>query len=81
MDGLQVIALLKEDRAFAPIQIAEDCLGYSSLQTMCCAACIGTYLIDLLHMRSLQLSPMSAADPDVFLRACQGGNAECEGLV
>ena len=69
---LQVLGLLAEDRAPADPEVAEDRLGYSTLQMAISAACAGSYLIDLLHMRCLRSSPMSARDPDDFLKACQG---------
>ena len=70
--ALQVIALLAEDRADAAPHMAELCLGYSNMQMAISAACVGSYLVDLLHMRSLAFSPMSAKHPDIFLKACQG---------
>jgi len=64
--------LLAEDRASADPEVAEDHLGYSTMQLSIPAATAGAYLIDLLHMRSLKFSPMSASTPDDFLKACQG---------
>jgi hypothetical protein len=64
--------LLAEDRASAAPEVAEGRLGYSMIQLAIQAASAGAYLIDLLHMRSLKFSPMSAASPDDFLKACQG---------
>ncbi|KAL0024861.1 hypothetical protein WJX79_007367 [Trebouxia sp. C0005] len=69
---LKVLNLLAADRASAAPEVAEDRLGYSTIQLAIPAATAGTYLIDLLHMRSLRFSPMSAATPDDFLKACQG---------
>lgn len=69
---LQVLTLLAEDRASAAPEVAEDRLGYSTIQLAIPAASAGAYLIDLLHMRSLKFSPMSATSPDDFLKACQG---------
>ena len=64
--------MLAEDRASAAPEMAEDRLGYSTVQLAIPAASVGAYLIDLLHMRSLKFSPMSAPTPDDFLKACQG---------
>lgn len=69
---LQVLALLRQDRSSADPETAELCLGYSSMHMAVYAACGGSYLMDLLHVRHLDSSPMSAQDPDTFLRACQG---------
>ena len=72
LDLLQVLALLGLDRASADPETAELCLGYSTMHMAIYAACAGSYLTDLLHMRCLNCSPMSAQDPDIFLMACKG---------
>ena len=72
LDLLQVLALLGQDRASADPETADLCLGYSTTHMAIYAACVGSYLTDLLHMRHLDCSPMSAQDPDTFLKACQG---------
>ncbi|KAL0019385.1 hypothetical protein WJX77_004716 [Trebouxia sp. C0004] len=77
----KVLSLLAEDRASAAPEVAEDRLGYSTIQLAIPAASAGAYLIDLLHMRSLKFSPMSAADPDDFLKACQGYSPSGEATV
>lgn len=69
---LQVLALLDQDRASADPEAAEMWLGYSTMHMAIYAACAGSYLLDLLHMRCLTRSPMSAQDPDTFLKSCQG---------
>ena len=69
---LQVLHLLAEDRANSSAEGIQDRLGYTSLQLAISAASTGLYLVDLLHMRCLRFSPMSIADPDAFLKACQG---------
>lgn len=69
---MQVLTLLAEDRASAAPEIAENRLGYSTIQLAIPAATAGAYLIDMLHMRTLKFSPMSASTPDDFLKACHG---------
>ena len=69
---LQVLHLLAEDRAQSDPELNKDRLGYSTLQMAILAACVGSYLFDLLHMRRFRFSPMSVSDPDGFLKACQG---------
>ena len=66
---------MAEDRASAAPEVAEDRLGYSTIQLAIPAATAAAYLIDLLHMRSFKFSPMSASTPDDFLKACQGMSA------
>ena len=72
LDLVQVLTLLGQDRACADPESADLCLGYSTMHMAIYAACVGSYLLDLLHMRHLNCSPMSAQDPDTFLMACQG---------
>ena len=79
LDMLQVLALLGLDRASADPETAELCLGYSTMHMAIYAACVGSYLTDMLHMRCLDCSPMSAQDPDTFLMACQGTSISCRG--
>ena len=69
---LQVLALLSQDRASADPAEPELCMGYSTTHKAIYAACVGSYLMDLLHMTSLNRSPMSVQNPDTFLAACQG---------
>lgn len=73
----KVLSLLAEDRASAAPEVAEDRLGYSTIQLAIPAATAAAYLIDLLHMRSFKFSPMSASTPDDFLKACQGCSLSC----
>ena len=68
---LQVIALLAEDKVQANSDASHWRLGYSSIQLGIQAACVGLYLVDLLHLRHLRCSPMHIEDPEEFLTACQ----------
>lgn len=71
-DLLQVLALLHQDRASAEPEAAEKWMGYSTMHVAIYAACAASYLLDLLHMQHFTSSPMSAQEPDIFLKACQG---------
>ncbi|KAL3135472.1 hypothetical protein ABBQ38_005952 [Trebouxia sp. C0009 RCD-2024] len=68
----KVLALLHQDRASAEPEAAEKWMGYSTMHVAIYAACAASYLLDLLHMQHFTSSPMSAQEPDIFLKACQG---------
>lgn len=36
------------------------------------AAAAAACMLDLLHMRVLEYSPMAVSDPDIFVKLCQG---------
>lgn len=36
------------------------------------AACAGSFLIELLHMRTARFCPVSVSGPEDFFQACQG---------
>lgn len=69
---MQTISLLAEDRAEGGAGASQGGLGYSSMQLGMQAACVGMYLVDLLHLASLAGSPMQIRDPQAFLAACAG---------
>ena len=70
--------LLAEDRAEAMAAEAHLRLGYSSMQLGMQAACVGLYLVDLLHLKSIRSSPMYLQDPEAFLAACDGEAQHCQ---
>ncbi|KAL0031777.1 hypothetical protein WJX79_006804 [Trebouxia sp. C0005] len=47
-------------------------LWYNNPELAMSASSAGSYLIDLLHMRVLHLSPLAISAPEAFLQACTG---------
>ena len=50
----------------------ETILQYNGWDTTRVAASAGSFLVELLHMRTARTSPMSVKSPQDFLDACQG---------
>ena len=50
----------------------ETILHFHGWDTIRVAASAGSFLIELLHMRTASTSPMSVKSPQDFLEACQG---------
>jgi hypothetical protein len=50
----------------------ETILQYNGWDTTRVAASAGSFLVELLHMRTARTSPMSVKSPEDFLDACQG---------
>ena len=53
----------------------ETILHYNGWDTIRVAASAGSFLIELLHMRTASTSPMSVKSPQDFLEACSGKQA------
>jgi hypothetical protein len=47
-------------------------LWYNNPELAMSASSAGSYLIDMLHMRVLHLSPLAISAPEAFLEACTG---------
>lgn len=55
-----------------PHEDERDSSGYDMTQLGMLVPSAGAFLMDLLHMKTLQSSPMSMDDPAQFMQACQG---------
>ena len=68
---LQALELLVDFGKPAPGQ-SQQHLWYNNPELAMSASSAGSYLIDLLHMRVLHLSPLAISAPEAFLEACTG---------
>lgn len=68
---LQALEMLVDFGKPAPGQ-SQQHLWYNNPELAMSASSAGSYLIDLLHMRVLHLSPLAISAPEAFLEACTG---------
>ncbi len=68
---LQALELLVDFGKPAPGQ-SQQHLWYNNPELAMSASSAGSYLIDMLHMRVLHLSPLAISAPEAFLEACTG---------
>ncbi len=73
---LQALEILADFGKPAPGQ-SQQHLWYNNPELAMSASSAGSYLIDLLHMRVLHLSPLAISAPQAFLQACSGMLAHC----
>ncbi len=69
---VQMLATIMESGNHDGPDEAEAILHFHGWDTTKVAASAGSFLIELLHMRTARTSPMSVTSPRDFLEACQG---------
>ncbi len=69
---VQMLAIIMQPGNHANLDEPETILHYNGWDTLRVAASAGSFLIELLHMRTASTSPMSVKSPREFLEACQG---------
>ena len=75
MQVVQMLATIMESGSHDGSDEAEAILHFHGWDTTKVAASAGSFLIELLHMRTARTSPMSVKSPRDFLEACQGKQA------
>ena len=69
---VQMLATIMQPGNHGDPDEPETILHYNGWDTIRVAASAGSFLVELLHMRTASTSPMSVKSPREFLEACQG---------
>ncbi len=73
---VQMLATIMESGNHDDLDDTETILHFHGWDTTRVAASAGSFLIELLHMRTASTSPMSVKSPRDFLEACQGEQSQ-----